>query len=307
MPSVSDYAAAFGNHRDTFSQLGAAAAGGIGGLGEGGLNQVAQMLKIKEYTSAQKARAAAAQTWAAFDAGNPLATAQKFLSGGNPEDAERALAFGDAQTKRDEAAKAREVLALKEFIQAAFTAGSRAKTPQEWDRVLDMAGQNPLIKPETVALYKGAANFARRDEILQGWADQFNAKDPTGEWALGKRKDGTWGTVANRPEKKVAPTVHSFTEGVDTVDKQWNPETNKWDELSKGPRTTAGMRIVSDGQGGFTYETGTAGGAGGGLQRPRITAIEAGRQKASEGLALIRDVKSRYKPEYQKIGTRAGL
>lgn len=36
--------------------------------------------------------------------------------------------------------------------------------------------------------------------------------------------------------KEGKPTVHSFTEGERTVDKQWNPETKTWDALSSGPR-----------------------------------------------------------------------
>jgi len=33
-----------------------------------------------------------------------------------------------------------------------------------------------------------------------------------------------------------APTVHTFTEGDKTVEKQWNPETGAWDVVSSGPR-----------------------------------------------------------------------
>jgi hypothetical protein len=42
-------------------------------------------------------------------------------------------------------------------------------------------------------------------------------------------------TAPKETEPKV-PTVRTFTEGNSTVEKQWNPETGRWDALSSGPR-----------------------------------------------------------------------
>ena len=48
--------------------------------------------------------------------------------------------------------------------------------------------------------------------------------------------------------KPKAPTVHTFTEGDRTVEKQWNEETNAWDTLSTAPR----YKPSSGGSGGIT-------------------------------------------------------
>lgn len=56
--------------------------------------------------------------------------------------------------------------------------------------------------------------------------------------------------LAGKEESK-APTVRSFTEGDRTVERQWNPQTQKWETLSEGPR--------------YKLETG---GGGSGLPKP---------------------------------------
>jgi hypothetical protein len=42
--------------------------------------------------------------------------------------------------------------------------------------------------------------------------------------------------MRNKYKEPKPPTVHTFTEGDKTVEKQWNPETGAWDVVSSGPR-----------------------------------------------------------------------
>ena len=53
-----------------------------------------------------------------------------------------------------------------------------------------------------------------------------------GVYEEGEFKEAPW---ADKEEPK-APTVRTFTEGDKTVDRQWNPQTQKWEEIGSGPR-----------------------------------------------------------------------
>lgn len=61
-------------------------------------------------------------------------------------------------------------------------------------------------------------------------------KDGSGRiLAIDKATGQQHGEPIGQPATK-APTVHTFTEGDRTVDKQFNPETGQWEMLSSGPR-----------------------------------------------------------------------
>ena len=60
----------------------------------------------------------------------------------------------------------------------------------------------------------------------------------------GARFDAEGKKIASLPGKPERPLVHRFVENGQEVDKQWNPETKRWETMSQGPRwnpTTGGV------------------------------------------------------------------
>jgi hypothetical protein len=66
-----------------------------------------------------------------------------------------------------------------------------------------------------------------------------------------------------------------------------------------------GLKLQSDGQGGFTLVTGSVGAAGAGDLTPTTkTNLQQKQINAAEGLARIHQIRASFKPEYLEIGTR---
>ena len=66
----------------------------------------------------------------------------------------------------------------------------------------------------------------------------------------------------------------------------------------------SGMKITSDGQGGFEMLTGDMAGGGGGMTKSTETGLEQTIIQGRDSLALINGLSSEFKPEYQQLGTR---
>lgn len=80
------------------------------------------------------------------------------------------------------------------------------------------------------------SNQVEKAKTLFGKTSEKNTIVPAGSTVLGPDNK----PVFTAPQKPKAPTVHSFTEGDKTVNKQWNPSTNSWDTVSSGPRFKGG-------------------------------------------------------------------
>lgn len=69
-------------------------------------------------------------------------------------------------------------------------------------------------------------------------------------------------------------------------------------------RPPSGMKITSDGQGGFELLTGDQAGGASGLTKTTVGKLEDNLLQASEGYARLKAIQGQYKPEYQQLGTR---
>lgn len=65
-----------------------------------------------------------------------------------------------------------------------------------------------------------------------------------------------------------------------------------------------GMKITSDGQGGFSFSTGDGAGGSAELTTPNKTSLQEILIKNTDSIARLENIKSGFKPEYQELGTR---
>jgi hypothetical protein len=86
---------------------------------------------------------------------------------------------------------------------------------------------------------------------------------------------------------------------------QYVPKSMLLDPANAGAysKIPTGMKIVSDGQGGFTMATGDMA-AGSGLTTPNQTALQSSVLASQDSVARLEAIGAKFKPEYQELGTR---
>jgi len=112
-------------------------------------------------------------------------------------------------------------------------------TDIELSDVLDIAQKYKLSEDKMGKLIQmmdtsGALKAAREER-------KYQAKERAAKEALvdktGLPSDAAIDVLkANAKTDTKPPTVHTFTEGDQTVEKQWNDKTQMWEEVSRGPR-----------------------------------------------------------------------
>lgn len=80
-------------------------------------------------------------------------------------------------------------------------------------------------------------------------------------------------------------------------------KTNQAINTGQQGKLPSGMTITSDGEGGFTMTQGS----GVGLGKPTMNKVEQKVLNAGDTLAQLTSIQSRYKPEFQEIGTKTGM
>jgi len=80
-------------------------------------------------------------------------------------------------------------------------------------------------------------------------------------------------------------------------------KTNQTYQTGQQGKLPSGMTITADGQGGFTMTQGS----GAGLGKPTMNKVEQKVLNAGDTLSQLVSIKSRFKPEFQEIGTKTGM
>ena len=101
------------------------------------------------------------------------------------------------------------------------------------------AFESNVSKP--MSAYEKAQIDLKKGEEQDVWEPFTPEADPYGLGGVGQRNKRT-GQISGyvKPEKPEAgktPTVHDFIENNDRVTRQWNMQTQKWDEIARAPRT----------------------------------------------------------------------
>ena len=173
---------------------------------------------------------------------------------------------------------------------------------QMWPQMLQRAQQMglpidkapPQYDPQWVAMTMGQAG----QYVSQ-------AKDAAKNFTLspGQTRYGPSGeAIASLPKAGVEDAPQYGTPKFDEkVGKfyQINPKTNKREYIT--PQSGMSLTIGEDGTVTFTQ------GAGGGMEKKTRGNLEKSLVAAREGLARLKDIQSKYRPEFQEIPTRLGV
>lgn len=144
--------------------------------------------------------------------------------------------------------------------------------------LVDLAGPNgpsvAMAAPKDLPASIQEAIFANNGDMEKA-KEQLKNKGMDGEWAVG-------------PNGRTSYVPKSFL----------------MSEAGAGySKIPTGMKMVSDGQGGFTFATGDMAGSSD-LTTPVKTDIQKSILQGQDAVARLESIKQKFKPEYQQLGTR---
>jgi len=174
-----------------------------------------------------------------------------------------------------------------------YSGGMLSRVPE--DRRELIAGMARLDPMKGYEAAMGAMKPTERFETAQS---------PYGRGGVGQRSS-TSGKISGYQAPKLPTTKKVW----DAAQEKMRFATEAQIAQAGGTLTPvpSGMKIESDGKGGFTLVTGDMAVGGASMTKPTRTDIEKKLIAANEGLVRLQGIRARFKPEYQEIPTRFGV
>lgn len=184
-----------------------------------------------------------------------------------------------AATLQRAAPQAFNAAALQSMIARMFPAPGEAYTlgadQVRYDANNNVIGRGPESASKLPAAIETALFQANGDPALA--REIMASSNMNGEWALNK---ATGQPMFVTPQQLIKDGGRSFT------------------------KVPTGMKIESDGKGGFTMSTGDMAGGASAFGKPAQNLLEENYLKANEGYARLQGINNDFRPEFQQLGTR---